>query len=152
MSEDAQNTADAGDNNTEQAPAPEATFSQQDVDRIVAERLSRERGKFADYDDVKTLAAKATEFEAERAELTQKVAEFEAREQRAALVAEVAAEKGVPADVLAGDTREALEAHADRIKALLPTGAPVVPGAGARPHQAPADPMRETARRLFQTD
>ena len=29
MSEEAQNTADAGDNNTEQAPAPEATFSQQ---------------------------------------------------------------------------------------------------------------------------
>lgn len=151
MSEDAQNTADAGDNTTEQTEAAPA-FSQQDVDRIVAERLSRERAKYADYDDVKALAAKATEFEAERAELTQKVTEFEAREQRAALVAEVAAEKGVPADVLAGDTREALEAHADRIKALLPTGAPVVSGAGARPHQAPADPVRETARRLFQTD
>ena len=151
MSEDAQNTADAGDNTTEQPEAAPA-FSQQDVDRIVAERLSRERAKYADYDDVKALAAKATEFEAERAELTQKVTEFEAREQRATLVAEVAAEKGVPADVLAGDTREALEAHADRIKALLPTGAPVVSGAGARPHQAPADPVRETARRLFQTD
>ena len=151
MSEDAQNTADAGDNTTEQPEAAPA-FSQQDVDRIVAERLSRERAKYADYDDVKALAAKATEFEAERETLTKQVAEFQAREQRAALVAEVAAEKGVPADVLAGDTREALEAHADRIKALLPSGAPVVPGAGARPHQAPSDPVRETARRLFQAD
>ena len=152
MSEDTTNTADAGDDTTEPSAAPAPAFSQQDVDRIVAERLSRERAKFADYDDVKALAAKATEFEAERADLSKQVAEFKAREERAALVAEVAAERGVPADVLAGDTREALEAHADRIKALLPTGAPVAPGAGARPSQAPADPMRSAARRLFQTD
>lgn len=136
--------------------APDAgevkTFTQEQVNSFLADQKRKISAQFADYDDVKALAAKATEFEAERAELTQKVAEFEAREQRAALVAEVAAEKGVPADVLAGDTREALEAHADRIKALLPTGAPVVPGAGARPNQAPADPVRETARRLFQTD
>jgi hypothetical protein len=33
-------------------------FSQADVDRIVKERLERERGKYADYDTLKTAAAK----------------------------------------------------------------------------------------------
>ena len=30
-----------------------ATFTQADIDRIVADRLTRERQKFADYDDLK---------------------------------------------------------------------------------------------------
>lgn len=54
-----------------QAPAP--TFTQEDVDRIVKERVTRERGKFADYDDLKA-KAKASLSEAEQA-----VAEAEAR-------------------------------------------------------------------------
>ncbi|WP_031467102.1 hypothetical protein [Sciscionella sediminilitoris] len=37
------------------------TFSQADVDRIVADRISRERGKFADYEALKQ---KAAEYEA----------------------------------------------------------------------------------------
>jgi hypothetical protein len=45
---------------TPPAPAADKAFSQADVDRIVADRLGRERGKFADYDDLK---AKAGEFD-----------------------------------------------------------------------------------------
>ena len=40
------------------------TFSQADLDRIVAERLTREKAKFADYDDFKTKAAKFDESQA----------------------------------------------------------------------------------------
>lgn len=40
----------------------EKTFVQTDVDRIVAERLAREKGKYADYDDLKT---KVTDLESE---------------------------------------------------------------------------------------
>lgn len=51
---------------TPPAPAPPAdkTFSQADVDRVVADRLARERAKFADYDDVKAKATKLDETEA----------------------------------------------------------------------------------------
>lgn len=41
----------------------QGTFSQADVDRIVAERLSRERGKYADYDEIKAKATKLDELE-----------------------------------------------------------------------------------------
>lgn len=42
----------------------EQTFTQADVDRIVANRLSRARKEFADYDDLKAKAAKLDEVEA----------------------------------------------------------------------------------------
>lgn len=47
-------------------PDPDAdkTFVQADVDRIVSERLAREKAKYADYDDVK---AKAEQFDAVQA-------------------------------------------------------------------------------------
>ena len=46
------------------------TFSQAEVDRIVKERLERERGKFADYDEAKKAAARLKEIEdAQKSEL-----------------------------------------------------------------------------------
>lgn len=48
-----------------------------------------------------------------------KIAEYEAREQVAAWKAEVSAETGVPADALAGNTREEIEAHAAILKPLI---------------------------------
>ena len=58
----------------------EPTFKQADVDRIVGERLTRERAKFADYDELKKFhdeseAARKTETE----KLTEKAAKAEAR-------------------------------------------------------------------------
>lgn len=48
---------------------PEAkTFSQEDVNKIVEERLARERGKFADYDDLKAKAAQFDEANATEVE------------------------------------------------------------------------------------
>ena len=55
-------------NPTEGAP-PKAdegkpeTFTQADVDRIVKERVQRERAKFADYDDLKAKASRFDEIE-----------------------------------------------------------------------------------------
>lgn len=50
----------------EGTPAPEfkPIASQEDLDRIIGERLSRERGKYADYDDLKAKAAKFDEVDA----------------------------------------------------------------------------------------
>lgn len=58
--------------------APERTFTQADLDRIVQDRLSRERQKFGDYDDLKAKAEKLAEIEAER--MTEVERERSARE------------------------------------------------------------------------
>lgn len=64
-----------------------------------------------------------------RAEAAEKViAERDAKEATEKLIAEVAAEKGVPANALRGATREDLEAHADELLALIPV-TPVAPSA-----------------------
>lgn len=46
------------DQTTQNAQAAEKTFTQADLDRIVAERLQRERAKYPDYDVLKDKAAK----------------------------------------------------------------------------------------------
>ena len=46
------------------------TFTQAQLDRMVGERVTRERAKYADYDDLKVKAAKLQEFEdAQKSEL-----------------------------------------------------------------------------------
>ena len=105
--------------------------SQEDFDRMVADRLDRERRKFADYDELKT---KATEYDkAQEAALTeqQKLAKrAEEAERRAAeaetkaLRAEVASTKGVPASALTGSTREEMEAAADALLSWRGEAAP----------------------------
>ena len=45
-------------------PPDDKTLTQADVDRIVADRLARERAKYADHDDLKAKAAKLAEIEA----------------------------------------------------------------------------------------
>lgn len=51
---------------TPPAPTPDAdkSFTQADLDRIVADRVQRERGKYADYQDLKTKAGRLAEIEA----------------------------------------------------------------------------------------
>lgn len=112
-------------------PKDDKTFTQADVDRIVADRLKRERdSKFADYDELKAKAAKLDDLEQSKKTSEQKLTErIEAAERKAqeaeqrvaqaeagALRATVASEKGLTAAQakrLAGSTREELEADAD---------------------------------------
>jgi hypothetical protein len=132
------------------APEPDQTFTQADVDRIVRERVKREREKFADYDDLKTKAAGATTLEERVAEIERQAKESEER----ALRAEVANAKGLTptqAKRLVGTTREELEADAADL--LADIGAQkqknnVSPREGNNP-KASDDPMREFARGLF---
>lgn len=123
--------------------------SQADLDRIIADRLSREKAKFADYGDLKK---KAEQFDAaqeaaksdlqkaqDRADAAEKkAAEFEARQQVAVWAKEIVKDSKVPADALRGSTKEDLQAHFNQLNALVtPTdpkkGAvgPYVPGEGA---------------------
>ena len=142
------NTAEAGEQQPNQEQ-PESTFSQEDVNRIVQERLQREREKYSDYDELKTAAERAQELEAEKTTLAERVAEFEAKEERQQLVSTVADETGVPADALRGDTKEELEAHAEVLKSLMKTTGPVIPGQEKRPHKVEESDERKAVKGLF---
>lgn len=104
--------------------------TQADLDRIIGDRLARERSKYGDYDELKSKAAqfdeleeaKKTELEKVQAKLAKaeaKVADFERAAQLATWKAQVAEETGVPASVLAGSTLEELQAHAEILSPLL---------------------------------
>ena len=108
---------------------PPKTFTHEDVDRVVSDRLTRERGKFADYDDLKVKAA-----EYDKAQDAAKSAEQRAAEQarKAADDARIAGERADRAelgvehgigkdylDLLGGGTREDMSARAQRLGPLL---------------------------------
>jgi len=124
------------------------TFTQDDLDRVVAERLSRERAKFADYEDIKAKAAKFDQLEAEKQTEQEKLAsQIKDAEQKrvdaentvvslqgTVLKYQIAAEKGLDlkaAARLTGTTREEIEADADAFKAsFAPASTGQVPGVG----------------------
>ena len=111
--------------------------SQADLDRIIGERVARERGKYADYDEIKAKAAKFDEAQAaslseiERERQAREAAESElnkyrTREQVTKWAEEITKDSGVPASALRGSTREELEEHFNVLSSLLK------PGAGGR--------------------
>lgn len=116
-------TPDTSDAGTESSFNPITT--QADLDRIIGERVARERNKFADYADLKT---KADAFDAaEQANLSalekmtkraEKAENETAQLKFNAIKFEVAGEKSVPANLLSGTTREELEASADALVAF----------------------------------
>lgn len=121
------------------------TFTQEDVNKIVEDRLQRERAKYAgmaDYDQLKEKAGKYDELqEASKTELqkaTDKVTalqkELDGMKHEASvrtIRAKVAEEKGVPANLLTGDTEEACKEQADAILAFAnPSGYPTVRDGG----------------------
>lgn len=125
------------DSSTTSGEAESTTFTppatQAELNSIISGRLERERAKFADYDELATKAAKLAQIEeanlseiekanaaadaahAEAESFRVQLAERDARDAHNLLAAEVAAGKGVPVDLLHGDTREELEAHADKL-------------------------------------
>ena len=113
----------------EETQGEEKTFTQSELNAIIADRLSEVKSKYSDYDDLKDKASKYDEAqEASKSEL-QKVTES-----RDALQAEldglkkqaevrqardkVAEAKGVPAHLLTGETEEECTAQADAILAF----------------------------------
>lgn len=142
----------------EQEPA----FTQADVDRIVRERVKREREKYADYDDLKSKAETAKSAEERIADLEREIREARVKEQRAKLVADVAKAHKItdPDDIalfLTGADEETLTAQAKRLAERdgeRRRKGDVVPDAGKTPDDnAKGDPeMREYANRLFDSN
>ena len=150
MSENTGNdTAEAGEQQPNQEEEQAQSFSQDDVNRIVQERLQRERDKFSDYEDLKNAAERAQELESEKQALADRVAEFEAKEEQSKLIAEVAKETGVPADALRGTTKDELEAHAEVLKSLVKSTGPVIPGQEKRPQKVEDSDEKKVIRELF---
>lgn len=128
-----------GENTAEQ---PERTFTQSELDAIVKDRLAREKGKYADYEELK---AKATKFdeaeEANKSELqkaTERAQALEAElnglkkaESIRTIREQVASETGVPARLLTADTEDECKAQAQSILSFAnPHGYPSVRDGG----------------------
>lgn len=129
-------------NSQPEQPAYTAPATQADLDRIIADRVSRERAKFADYAALKTKAAEfdkladaqKTELQKaqERADAAEKrAAEFESRDQRAKWAADIVKDSKVPASALRGATEDELKAHFEELKALIPAEEAPKPKPGA---------------------
>lgn len=84
------------------------TFTQDEVNAIVTERLSRERAKYADYNDLK---AKADQCDAVQAQLD----ELNRATTRKEMLVRVAAATGCPVELLTEETEEACTEQAKAI-------------------------------------
>ena len=130
---------------TQQEPK---TFTQEEVNELMGRTRREERGKYADYEDLKAKAAEydeaqeAAKTELERANERAAKAEAEAqqlREQkaRADLAARVSAATGVPASLIQGATEAEMQASADAIASFAKAAKPNVPsdkGGAANQH------------------
>lgn len=134
--------------------------SQDEFNRALNDRLTRERAKYQDYGDLKT---KAAQFDAiteaqktvlqkaeERADEAERRAQaLETKQQIADWKTQIAKDAGVPASALRGNTEEDLKAHAEELKALLPdpnarkVGGAFVPTEGRNSGQGGSDPRTQ---------
>lgn len=123
MSEESTADEQSNDGGNNSGFTPPAT--QDELNRIIAERVTRERAKYGDYNDLKAKAARFDELDAQNKSEVEKATERAAaieRERDEATARlnrlEVALEKGLStsqAKRLVGSTREELEADADEL-------------------------------------
>lgn len=110
-----------------QQPEPggdDRTFSQAEVDQLIADRLKRERKKYADYNDLKTKAKKFDEAEREKLDEVERLKlEKQEAEDRAAQAEQAAQQQQISNAVLAGltefKTDKNLGFRQDAIRAAL---------------------------------
>jgi hypothetical protein len=108
------------------------TFTQEELDRIVGERVQRERSKYTDYDAIKQKASKFDELDQANKSDVERVTgerdQFKTQAETAAaesLRLRVALEKKLPAELidrLKGATKEDLEKDADELLKLVKPG------------------------------
>jgi hypothetical protein len=137
--------------------------SQEDLDRLVGDRVKRERSKYADYDDLKVKAsqldqlAEASQTETEKATSRATKAETERDDARAeALRLRIAVENGISiedADLfLTGKDEESLRAQAKRLsdrEADRKKNGNRVTAEGGNPNPKTSTSVAEFARGMF---
>ena len=106
---------------TKAAETEQKTFTQDELNAILNDRLGREKAKYSDYDAMKAKAAKFDELEeANKTELqkaSEKVSALQDELNAIKKSNEMAKEMGIPADLLTAETREDCEAQAKAINA-----------------------------------
>lgn len=104
--------------------------SQADLDRLIGDRIARERSKYADYEDLRAKAEKYDQAEQEslselererqaREAAEAELGKYRTREQVAKWAEEITRDSGVPASALRGSTREELEEHFNVLSSLI---------------------------------
>ena len=133
-------TVNQGNNATSQTEPK--TFTQADLDRIVQERVNRERAKYEGFEELKAKAQKYDEQEeANKTELQkaqERATELEAKLKKREhddsireMKKKVADEMKVPADLLTGETEEACKAQAQAMMTFAQSqGYPTVQDGG----------------------
>lgn len=117
-----QNNQNANGNNQ----GAEKTFTQEQVDQIVSERLGREKAKYSNYDELVEKAKKFDEMEEKsKSELEKlqdkyqkaqdKLDTLEKKNKVTQIRKKVAEETGVPAELLPYDTEEECKEYAEKL-------------------------------------
>lgn len=123
------------------ADQEQKTFTQEELNGIVTDRVKREREKYADYATLKEKADKLDKLEeaskSEIQKMTEKAERLQAEldeikkaEKVREIRAKVAQETGVPVHLLTGDTEEDCQTQAEAIKAYATPAYPSVRDAG----------------------
>ena len=135
-------TTEVGTENTQGTTEEPKTFTQDELNKIVQERLYKERAKYEGFEDMTAKAAKFDEMEEanktelqkaqERAEkLEAKLKGIEAEQEIRNIKEKVSAETGVPVNLLNGTTEEDCKSQALEILNFAnASGYPVVKDAG----------------------
>ena len=118
--------------------------TQEELDRIIQDRLTREREKYSDYEDLKTKnTALETQISTLQASIDESNATIKAHDETVAglnakisgfetanLRTKIALQHGIPFDLvdrLAGDDEASIKADAERLAAFVKPKAPVPP-------------------------
>ena len=120
----------------------EKKFTQADVDRIVQERVNREKAKFADYDEIK----------AENADLKAKLAEHESKTLDS-LKAKIVTDLKLPPSLagrLQGTTEAELKADGEKLLKEIGPKEPV--GGGGNPAGEVKKPLTREAVKAMKPD
>lgn len=128
------------------AEQEERTFTQAEVDKIVAERLSRERAKYADYDALSKKAAKVDELVETSKTMRTELDALKSAETLRSMREKVSKETGVPMDLLTAKTEEECTEQAKRIMEFAKPGAYPQLQDGGEPKSGPS---KQTTREQF---
>lgn len=127
-------TVNQGNSATNASEQDTKTFTQDELNAIVNDRLGREKAKYSDYEAMKEKAAKYDELEEAKKSELQKANEtvtalkdelnaIKKQNEIRDIRTEVAKNMNIPAELLTADTKEACEAQAQAIQAFASTQA-----------------------------
>lgn len=152
------------ENNATNNQTEEKTFTQDELNKILGERLDRERAKYADFDELKKKAEQFDEIQEQSKSELQKAQEraqalqseldsIKEREAVRTVREAVAKETNVPANLLTGSTEEECKQQAEAILAFAqPSGYPAVKDGGEVRNVTtgtPKEQFAEWAREAF---